>query len=64
MQECELAVSISAIACGLAKCMSEEELVLLGASLTQLGDTLATIVARRDYCKNIRENCEEKFDDC
>ncbi|MFA9378896.1 MAG: DUF6774 domain-containing protein [Lachnotalea sp.] len=50
MDECELITFISAIACTISKCYSEEELELLSALFTQLGDSLATILVRRDFC--------------
>ena len=50
MNACELTASITAIANYLARQMSTEELELLGVSLTQLGDTLLTIVTQRSIC--------------
>lgn len=46
MNSCELTASVTALACRL----SEEELNLLGAVLTQLGDTLTTIAAQKAIC--------------
>ena len=52
MNACELTASITAIANWLACQMSTEELELLGVSLTQLGDTLLTIVTQKSIgCK-------------
>lgn len=45
MNGCELAAAVTAIANWLACQLSREELELLGAVLTQLGDTLITITA-------------------
>lgn len=50
MNACELTASITAIANWLACQMSTEELELLGVSLTQLGDTLLTIVTQKGIC--------------
>lgn len=50
MNSCELTATITAIANALACKLTIEELSLLGASLTQLGDTLITIAARRTIC--------------
>lgn len=50
MNACELSASITALANILAGSMSREELDLLGAILTQLGDTLTTIAACNRLC--------------
>lgn len=50
MNPCELTASITALANALACRLSEEELNLLGAALTQLGDTLVTIATQRSIC--------------
>ena len=50
MNACELSASVTALANVLAGSLSEEELGLLGAILTQLGDTLTTIAAQRGLC--------------
>ena len=48
---CELTASITAIANWLACQLTEDELNLLGASLTQLGDTLITIATQKSFCR-------------
>lgn len=50
MNACELSASVTALANVLAGNLSGEELGLLGAILTQLGDTLTTIAAHRALC--------------
>ena len=50
MNACELTAAITAIANYLACRMTQEELELLGVSLTQLGDTLLTIATQRSIC--------------
>ena len=50
MNACELTATITAIANWLAGQMSQEELELLGVSLTQLGDTILTIVTQKGIC--------------
>ena len=50
MNACELTTSITALANWLACQLSSEELELLGVSLTQLGDTLLTIVTQKSIC--------------
>lgn len=51
-----LAVSVSALAATLSKGKSADELSLLGAVFTQLGDTLATIAA----VKSLAESSEKE----
>lgn len=43
MKSCEFVTFISALACAIAEGRTEEEIDLLSAIFTQLGDTLATI---------------------
>ena len=50
MNACELTATITAIANWLACQLSQEELELLGVSLTQLGDTLLTIETQKGIC--------------
>ena len=50
MNACELTAAITAIANYLACRMTQDELELLGVSLTQLGDTLLTIATQRSIC--------------
>lgn len=59
MNPCELTASVTAIANMLAGKLTVDELNLLGAVLTQLGDTLATIAAQKTLC----ENPENRSDD-
>ena len=46
---CELALptAVSTLAAAMAQCLSDRELSLAAAILTQLGDTLATIAVQR-----------------
>ena len=50
MNSCELTASITAIANGLAKKLTVEEITLLATVFVQLGDTLATIAIQREIC--------------
>ena len=50
MNACELTASITAMANWLACQLSQEELELLGVTLTQLGDTIMTIVTQKSIC--------------
>lgn len=51
MNACELTASVTALANALACRLSVEELNLLGAVLTQLGDTLVTIATQKSLCE-------------
>ena len=50
MNACELTAAITAMANYLASQLSQEQLELLGVTLTQLGDTLLTIVTQKSIC--------------
>ena len=50
MNACELTTVITALANWLADQLTQEELELLGVCLTQLGDTVLTIVAQKSIC--------------
>lgn len=52
MQSCELVTFVTAMACSISKCCSPEELEILSAVFSQLGDTLATIITNEESCKN------------
>lgn len=58
MQPCELVTFVTAIACSITKCCSEEELPVIAAVFTQLGDTIATILAQKEACSD--KNNEEQ----
>lgn len=47
---CSLNLTVSALACAIAKGKSNEELSLLSAFFTQLGDSLETISAGNALC--------------
>ena len=51
MNSCELTASVTAVANAIACRLTEDELNLLGVTLTQLGDTLITIATQRSICK-------------
>lgn len=58
MTPCELTVSITAIANALACKLSANELTLLGAILSQLGDTLTTIATQKSICEEIENKSD------
>lgn len=55
MDPCAFNLAISSLACAIAKDKKEEEIALLSAFFTQLGDSLATIQAAQ-ICKDAQ--CE------
>lgn len=61
MNGCEINLTVSALACALAEGKSSQELALLSAFFTQLGDALATIdlgnTFLRDQNNQMRETC-------
>ena len=48
MEDCDLILLISAIACSIIKCCPDDEVTILAAAFTQLGDTLATYLTQKD----------------
>ena len=52
MNGCGLNLTVSTLACALAEGKSQQELALLSAAFTQLGDALATIAAGNDCLCN------------
>ncbi len=55
MNSCELTASITAIANTLACKLTDDELNLLGATLTLLADTLFAIATQRSICSHKNE---------
>lgn len=49
MVPCSNLYFLSAIACNLSECLSEEELAVLSSDLVALGDMLETILARKPH---------------
>lgn len=60
MNPCELTASITAIANVLACKLSINELNLLGAVLTQLGDTLTTIATQKSILQDNNNSTNKK----
>jgi hypothetical protein len=58
MNPCELTVSITAVANALASQLTADELSILGAVLSQLGDTLTTIATQRSVCESSSNTAE------
>ncbi|MGN1115352.1 MAG: DUF6774 domain-containing protein [Candidatus Ornithomonoglobus sp.] len=55
MNNCSDLFALSAIACKLSECLNEDELAVLAASFTALGDMLAVVAARQNANKS---DCE------
>lgn len=55
MNPCELTATVTAAANALACRLTDDQLNLLGAVLTQLGDTLTTIAAQRILCAGVEK---------
>lgn len=56
MQSCELVAYITALACALSKCCSDDELAVLSSAFNQLGDTLGTIAAQNQLSNKNSNN--------
>lgn len=52
MNPCEITAFVTAAANMLTGCYTDAELAVLAAAFTQLGDTLATILASKALCDN------------
>lgn len=48
MNNCSNLLYLSAIACQLSECLSEEELAILSSDLVVLSDMLANLIERKD----------------
>ena len=60
MHGCELTVGISALALAIASQIEDiDDLTLLGAIFTQLGDSIDLIAIQRERCKTRCEKQEE-----
>jgi dolichol kinase len=60
MDECELIAFISTVACAISKCCSTDEITILSVVFTQLGDTLSTILTKRELSEKCTNNDEIK----
>ena len=59
MNACEITAAVTAAANTIACRLNDEELALWSSVLVQLGDTLATIAARRDLCSRINSQTND-----
>ena len=56
MSSCNLAVSISLLACSIAENKTADELALISSFFNQLGDTIETIAAQQVICSSEDNN--------
>ena len=49
---CQNLYFLSTIACQLVECLSEEELEILSADLSALGEMIESLLARQSVCKD------------
>lgn len=49
---CELVTFVSSIACAISECYSKDDVAILAAVLSQLGDTLTTILTHEELCNS------------
>lgn len=59
MNPCEFSAMITSIACIIAKDKCPDELELIGATLSQLGDTLTTMSTYENLCCEPRSECKK-----
>lgn len=55
MSSCEFIFLITSLACSISKGKSQEEIELLAAAFSQLGDTLSTISAVQNNCEDQKQ---------
>lgn len=55
-----LTTAVNTLAVALAQGLSDRDLTLLSALLTQLGDTLATIAVQRSLCRSGTESSQSR----
>ncbi|BCN32049.1 hypothetical protein [Anaeromicropila herbilytica] len=62
MQSCDLVASITAVACAISKCSTNEELLVLVSAFGQLSDTLNTIRLQNEFLLNLEKKQKEAED--
>ncbi|MDF2510291.1 MAG: hypothetical protein K0S04_157 [Herbinix sp.] len=58
MNDCGLIMTITAIACGIIKCCSEDDITIMSAAFSQLGDTLATYLTQKELCESKQKDLD------
>lgn len=59
MKNCSSLYFLSTLACKLSECLDEDELNILSADLSTLGDMLDSILARKEACAEEDSSSEE-----
>jgi hypothetical protein len=59
MKDCELIMTITAIACGIIKCCSDDDITIMSAAFSQLGDTLDTYLTQKELCESKQKNVDD-----
>lgn len=59
MQSCELVTFVTALACAISQCYSDDELDVVASVFTQLGDTLQTIISNGQLCDKGNDSGEK-----
>lgn len=52
MNHCSRLISLSAFACELANCLSDQEIALLSSDLVVLSDMLANLLTQKEVCSD------------
>ncbi len=52
MDECELIALVTSVACAISKSCSDDDISVLSAVFSQLGDTLQTVLTQREIRNN------------
>ena len=47
MNDCDLILTITAIACGIINCCSDDDITIMSVAFSQLGDTLETYLTQK-----------------
>lgn len=61
MNGCTDLYVLSTVACKLAECLTEEELSIVAANLTALGDMLQVIINKQAVCKKENHDCRDDY---
>lgn len=56
----EFIFAVTALAAAIAENRTDDEIALLGALFTQLGDTLSTITAKDAICQSLSSSADTK----
>ena len=63
MLNCQNLYILSTVACQLAECISEEDLEVLAADLSTLGDMLSGILARKARYESVCQKTSQRLEE-